>query len=171
MSKNKMNIEENVMKQIKEGKVRMHPKIYFILGTILGYFGVLAAAFSATFFINVLLFSLEHTGPRAGYRIDYMVSVFPLWVFIPVFVLVPIGLISIAKSDLYYKHRKKLLMGLLVSITFGVLITKLVGFDKLWEKRYPLRLRRYYKQEQLGRERKNMREYQENRINRRQFSE
>jgi hypothetical protein len=152
MSKTK--IEEKVMDQIQEGKVKMLPKAYFVGGAVLGGFGVLAAAFSFVYLINVALFAFKHNGPGSNLRVEYMLAAFPLWILIPMLVFIATGVISVVKSDLFYKHRGALLLGLFVAILVGVMAVELLGFNKLWEKRYPLRLRRLHMQNLDMQERK-----------------
>lgn len=144
MSKTK--IEENVMDQIQEGKVKMLPKAYFVGGAILGGLGVLGAAFSFVYLINVVLFAIKHNGPGSNLRVDYMLAAFPLWILIPMLFFIAIGAISVVKSDLFYKHRGALILGLFAAILLGTFAVEFLGFNKLWEKRYPLRLRRLHMQ-------------------------
>lgn len=152
MSKTK--IEEKVMDQIQEGKVKMLPKAYFVGGAILGGFGVLAAAFSFVYLINVALFAIKHNGPGSNLRVEYMLAAFPLWILIPMLFFIAIGVISIVKSDLFYKHREALILGLFAAIMVGAFAVELLGFSKLWERRYPLRLRKLHMQNLDMQERK-----------------
>jgi heme/copper-type cytochrome/quinol oxidase subunit 2 len=142
----KSTIAEKVMDQIHAGKVTMLPKAYFVSGAVLGGLGVIATTFSIVYLINVALFAAKHNGPGSNLRVEYMMAAFPLWIVPPMLILILIGISAVAKSNIFYKHRKALLLGLFISIVLGVFAVEFLGFSKLWEKRYPLRLRKLHKQ-------------------------
>ena len=64
--KNQINIEEEVMSQIKSGKINMKPKWYFMAGSVLMFGSVVALAVVALFLFNLTLFAIQpHYGPGA----------------------------------------------------------------------------------------------------------
>lgn len=83
------NIKQQIMEKIENNEIKMKPKWYFVVGSILLFLGVLFSTISAVFVINLMLFLLRtHYGPMYQYRLNLILLNFPWW-------LIVIGVISI----------------------------------------------------------------------------
>jgi len=103
MSKELKNITESVMEQIHLGKAKMKPKMYFIIGSILTFIGLISSVIVSTFLVGLTRFSLRAHGPMGQYRFDQIISNFPWWTLVfAVFGLV-IGIWLIRQYDFSYK--------------------------------------------------------------------
>ena len=63
MSKELKNITESVMGQIHQGKIRMRPKLYFIIGSIFTFIGLVLSILTTIFLISFIRFSFLARGP------------------------------------------------------------------------------------------------------------
>ena len=91
------------MEQIHLGKAKMKPKMYFIIGSILTFIGLISSVIVSTFLVGLTRFSLRAHGPMGQYRFDQIISNFPWWTLVfAVFGLV-IGIWLIRQYDFSYK--------------------------------------------------------------------
>ncbi|MCF7834059.1 MAG: hypothetical protein K9L98_01105 [Candidatus Pacebacteria bacterium] len=104
MSEEVKNITESVMTQIKAGKVKMKPKMYFIAGSILTFFGLVFTIFVSVFLVGLTRFFLRtNNGWRAEYRLEQMLSSFPWWTIVFAIVGLALGIWLIRRYDFSYK--------------------------------------------------------------------
>jgi len=138
MEKKNKDISKKVMEQIEKEKIKMRPKVFFILGSIILGTG-LAFVFSlSTVFINLVIFRLKVHAPfdylhfgKAGLRPFY--SVLPIFPLLLAILFIILGSVLIKKYDISYK---KSYIGLIVGlVTFilvsGLLIEKIGVNEKL----------------------------------------
>ena len=89
---------------IPEFLIKIKPKIYFIIGSILTLFGSISAFIVSIFLIGLIRFSLRtHLGRGAEYKLDQMLSTFPWWIIILTILSLIIGIWLIRKYDFSYK--------------------------------------------------------------------
>src|SRR3989338_8461131 len=104
MSKELKNITNNVMNQIRQGRIKMRPKVYFIIGSILTFLGSISAFLISIFLIGLTRFSLRtHWGRGAQYKLDQMLSDFPWWTVLLAILGLIIGIWLIRQYDFSYK--------------------------------------------------------------------
>jgi hypothetical protein len=103
------DIEKNVMAQIEKGEVKMKPKTYFILGSLLMAIGVTAAIIVAVIFLSINIFSLRIHGPLYGSHLTHMLRFFPWWAFIIALFGIISGYYTLKKYDFSYKNNYKLI--------------------------------------------------------------
>jgi len=93
MSKELKNITENVMNQIHKGKIKMKPKLYFIIGSILTFLGSISAFVISIFLVGLVRFSLRtNWGRGAQYKLEKFLSDFPWWLIIFTIISLIIGI-------------------------------------------------------------------------------
>ena len=103
MSEELKNITENVMNQINQGKAKMKPKIYFVIGSILTFVGLISSIIVSIFFVGLIRFSFRSHGPMGQYKFDQMISNFPWWIAILAILSLIVGIWIIKKYDFSYK--------------------------------------------------------------------
>jgi hypothetical protein len=103
MSKELKNITNNVMDEIHQGKIKMKPKIYFILGSILTFIGLISSVIISIFLFSLIRFSLRTHGPMGQYRFDQILSYFPWYIVILAIFTLILGIWLIRKYDFSYK--------------------------------------------------------------------
>lgn len=62
-TKNKKSIHDQVMKRIKKDKIKMKPRVYFVIGSLALGVGIAGTLAVAGFFINMIVFRLRMQGP------------------------------------------------------------------------------------------------------------
>lgn len=131
MSKELKNIDDNIMGQIHEGKIKMRPKIYFVIGSILTFFGLVASIITSIFAIGLIKFFLRSNGVLS-HKLDRIFSIFPWWIFILAILGLVIGILLIRKYDFSYKidFKKAIILTILAIIISGWLVDTL-GFNDL----------------------------------------
>ena len=126
------------MENIREGKLKMKPKYYFILGSVLTFVGLVFSIFASVLLVGLMRFALRVRGPMAEMKFNMMLNAFPWWA--PVFAILGLvlGIWLIRKYDFSYKINFKLIVigGILVVLAAGWMID-VVGFNDALIRRGP----------------------------------
>ncbi len=136
MSEDIKNIAGNILRQIHQGKIKMKPRAFFILGSTITFIGLILTIFVSTFLLGLIKFSLRAHGPMADYRLDQMLMNFP-WLTLVLAVLgLVIGIWLIRQYDFSYKVKPWIVMVsfIIAIIIAGVLIDTIGINDKLLER-------------------------------------
>ncbi len=141
MSNNeKLNKTEELISQIREGKIKMKPRWYFVLGSIFMITALIGLIISSVFLVSLITFSLKTHGPMGAIRFEQLLSSFPWWAPILTIIGFIIGIILLKKYDFSYKKNFILIIGvILISILFSGFLIDHFGFDNLWIQRGPMR--------------------------------
>jgi uncharacterized membrane protein YdcZ (DUF606 family) len=130
MSKELNKTTEEIMEKIKKGKIKMRPRVYFVVGYILAILGAVFSFVTAIFFISLTRFAIRAHGPMAGYRLDQILSSFSWW--IPALAVLGIvsGVYILKKYDFSYKINFKLfIIGLLASMIIAGYVIDITGIN------------------------------------------
>jgi hypothetical protein len=124
MSKNE------ILEKIKKGKVKMKPRSYFILRTIVFVLGLIFAFLFAIFLASFIVFTLRASGawyfPAFGFRgLGLFLTSFP-WVLL-IFAILLIAVLEIFARKFSLVYRKPLLYSILGIVVIIVLIGFAVG--------------------------------------------
>ena len=140
MSKESLNISTAVMEKIHKGQIKMRPRIYFILGSILIFFGLIASSLTAIFLVSLMRFALRTHGPMGQFRLAQLLSSFSLWVpFVAILALI-FGAVLLRQFDFSYKKNFLILvLGFVLAIIATGLFIDMTGLDNVWLKRGPMR--------------------------------
>jgi hypothetical protein len=127
------NIEDEIMSKIKEGKLKMRPKIYFIFGSILTFLGLVASIATSVFIIGLISFLLRSNGRMLGYnKIEYLSSVFAWWLPLIAVLGLIVGIILIRKYDFSYKiNLKKAIVLIIFAVIISGWLIDVLGFNDL----------------------------------------
>ncbi len=74
------NFEKTIMAKVKSNEISMKPRWYFVLGSLLMVAGLAGFSVVAVFLTNLTLFLLRQHGPMGQWRLQILLSSFPLWV-------------------------------------------------------------------------------------------
>jgi len=120
----KKSISEAVLDKIKSGGVRIKPKLYFVLKTILVVLGGLAIGLFVLFLISFISFALRASGvwflPEFGLRGFGMFFSYLPWLLILMAALLIIGLETLLKRFTFI-YRKPVIYSLLAVILIAFL--------------------------------------------------
>lgn len=138
-----LNMEKAIMEKIKEGKVKMKPKLYFILGTMFSIAGLAGISVSCAFLINIILFVLKRHGPMGQWRLNVIFDSFPIWIPVVAITGIVFGIWLLKKYDFSYKKNfAGIAVGFILSILIaGYMIDKMGINDVLSQKGT---MRRFY---------------------------
>jgi len=141
MSEELKNITENVMNQIHLGKIKMKPRIYFILGSIFTFLGSISAFIVSIFLVSFLRFSLRtHLGRGAQYKLSQMLSDFPWWIIIFTILSLSIGIWLIRKYDFSYKIKPWIIiLGFILVIVIAGWTIDIIGLNDIWLRNGPMK--------------------------------
>jgi len=140
MSKELKNIKDSVMNQIHGGEVKMKPKIYFIIGSILTFIGLISTVIFSTFLVGLIKFSLRTHGPMGQYRFDEIISNFPWWTTILAIFGLIIGIWLIRRYDFSYKKNPLIIIFVfIITIIIGGLIIDTFGLNERLIQRGPMK--------------------------------
>jgi len=140
MSKDIKNITEDIMNQIEQGKIKMKPRIYFIIGSILTFIGLVSSLIVSTFLFGLIRFSLRIHGPMGEYKLDQIMSNFPWLTIVFAIVGLVLGVELIRQYDFSYKIKT---WSIVVSFVLAVMIAgwmiDVVGVNDTLLQRGPMR--------------------------------
>lgn len=146
MSKEIENIKENIMGQIHDEKIKMKPKIYFIIGSALTFFGLILSVMFSVFLVGLTRFYFRARGPMADYRIDRMLSNFPWWVLVLAVISLIFGIWLLRKYDFSFKvNFKMLIVGFILAVVVAGWAIDTIGLNDMMMRRGPMQgiMRRY----------------------------
>lgn len=145
-NKKNQNIKKNIMNQIKENKIQMKSKWYFILGSFLSFLGLLGSIISATFLINLIFFlSKPHYQPNYQWRLQLIINRIPYWIPILTLIFIFISFFLLKKYDFSYKKIFLFIsIGLIFSIIVSGFLMNLLGLNELFIRKGPRRIRQFY---------------------------
>ncbi len=149
MSKKELTIKEKVMDQIKEDRVTMRPRWYFLFGSILMFLGLLSSVIVSVFLLSITKFALRTHGPMGQYRLEQLLDSFPWWAPILTLVLLIIGIYLLRKYDFSYrKNFLFIVISLITALIIAVFLIDAFGLNDLWFRNGPMKgVMRQYMQE------------------------
>lgn len=131
MRKEQINITKNIMEKIEKGEVKMKPKVYFVLGSIITLAGLISFFVVSVFFINLILFYIRARGPMAQFRIEESVNNFPWWILIIAVTGIFLGIFSLRKYDFSYSRNFPLIViGFVLSIIIAAFMVDQLGLNE-----------------------------------------
>jgi hypothetical protein len=145
---NQKSIGAAVFEKIKSGKVKMHPKIYFVLKSILAVFAVVLSVLFILYLVSFIIFSLRASGtwfmPKFGFPGLKIFFAHLPWVPIAAAAAFVVILEILAKR-FNFVYRKPIIYSflaiLLIAIMGGFLLEKTplhsVLFSKARERNFP----------------------------------
>ena len=139
MSKDLKNITDDIMDQIHDNKIKMNPKIYFVVGSALTFVGLVSSVVISVFLIGLMRFSWRSHGPMAPYRFDQIISSFPWWA--PIFAIIGliVGIWLLRKYDFSFKINFKLvIVGFILSVIVGGWVIDSIGLNDILIRRGPM---------------------------------
>jgi hypothetical protein len=160
MSKKQINITDNVMSQIREGQVKMRPRVYFILGSLLVLAGLTASVVTSVFLVSLTRFALRAHGPMGQYRLEQLISSFPWWAPIFAGVGLAIGIWLLRQYDFSYKRNFWIvIVGFIMAILIAGWVIDMTGLDEVWLRQGPMRgiMRHYFEERNIQPEQGNRR--------------
>lgn len=155
------NLSDDVMSKIRDGRVKMRPRVYFVAGSVLTFFGVVASAVSAAFLFSVIQFALRPHGPMGSYRLEQMMASFPWWALGLALLSLGIGIGILRRYEFSYKKNFLLVgIGFVLAVFSAGWIIDRAGFDDAWFTRGPMRgmMRQYLPVSDAGEIRNGFRE-------------
>jgi hypothetical protein len=139
MSKELRNVTEDVMGKIREGKLTMRPRAYFIVGSFFMVGGLTASIVASIFFVSLTKFALRTHGPMGQYRWEQLVSSFPWWAPLLAIVGLGVGLWLLRQYDFSYKNNPWIVVGgFVVAIIIAGWIMDTTGLNEIWLRRGPM---------------------------------
>ena len=141
MPKNKVDFTGNIMSKIKTDKIKMRPKWYFWLGSLLLFIALVSLVIVSIFSVSLITFSLRSHGPMGEVRYQQLIASFPVWAVVAMVIGMATGVLLLKKYDFAYKKNFALivLFFLLAVFAAGILID-LSGLDAFWM-RGPFRIK------------------------------
>ncbi|MFA5961323.1 MAG: hypothetical protein WC848_01415 [Parcubacteria group bacterium] len=140
MPKESVNISSAVMEKINKGQIKMRPRIYFILGSIFVFTGLVASSVTAIFLVSLMRFMFRTHGPMGQFRLEQLLTSFPLWVPLVAILALIIGVVLMRKFDFSYKKNFWfLILGFVLAIIATGIVIDMTGLDNVWLQQGPMR--------------------------------
>jgi len=140
MSYQKSKIEEVLMEKIKNKKIRMKPKLYFVFGSVFSIIGFASLIVFVIFLTNLILFFLRTNHFMKGFRCEQIISNFPWWALLIAILGIIIGISFLKNYDFSYKKNFLLIIfGIIISIVFASWLIDFTGVNDVFIKRGPMK--------------------------------
>ncbi|MFA6430474.1 MAG: hypothetical protein WC229_01110 [Candidatus Paceibacterota bacterium] len=149
MSKELKNITNDIMDQIHDEKIKIRPRVYFVLGSVLTFLGLVSSMVISIFSVGLIRFSLRSHGPMADHRLDQILSNFPWWVVAFAIIGLIVGVWLIHKYEFSFKVNFKVVIVLLIlAVILGGWIVDSIGLNDVLARRGPMKgMMRQYMQD------------------------
>ncbi len=145
-------VKDDVMEQIHKGKVKMKPRWYFIIGSILTLVGLVFSITTSVFFVGLLRFALRSHGMMREYKIDQMVTNFPWWTMALAILTFVLGIWLLKKYDFSYKINPwHIVVGLILAVAIAGWTIDVIGINDTLSKKGPMKnmMRGYMKEKTI----------------------
>jgi len=145
MSKNyKINLESTIISKIKSEEIKMRPKYFFVLGSVILFTSLVGLSMGTIFLINLVFFFIRKNGPFYIWKLQNIISNFPLWIPILAIIGIFLSIKILKKYDFSYKKNFKLI---LIFFVLAILLAGLL-LDTLGLNEYLSRgkMGKYYQQ-------------------------
>jgi hypothetical protein len=140
MSKKIKDLNKEIMNKIHQNKIKMKPKYYFVLASIMTFIWLLSAVIVTTLSVSMIMFLLKAKGPGAGFRFQMMLDNFPIWLIVIAIISLAAGIWVFKKYNFTYKFNFKFLAIIFVLlIVLSSWLINVLGFTELFIKRGPMR--------------------------------
>lgn len=140
-----VDLEKTIMTKVKSNEISMKPKWYFVVGSLLAVVGLAGLSIGAVFLTNLTLFLLRSHGPMRQWRLQQLVTTFPLWIPILAIMGIVFGIWMLRKYDFSYKKNFWfIVLGFILSIILAAFVIDQVGLNDIWSRQGPMR--RFYQQ-------------------------
>jgi uncharacterized membrane protein len=140
MSKNIKDMEKEIMSKIDQGKIKMKPRVYFIMGSILTFLGLVFAIVTATFLTGLIRFSLRTQGRMAQYKMEQLIENFPWWTLILTIIALIIGIWLIRHYEFSYKVKPwVIIIGFILAIFIAGWLVDKTGFNEIVRQHGPMK--------------------------------
>jgi len=134
------------MDRIEKGKITMRPRIYFVLGSVLVFVGLVATVIVSVFLISLMRFVLRAHGPMGQYRYEALLASFPWWALILTCLGLVAGIKLLRHYDFSYKKNFLVIVIGFIAVVFAAgWFIDATGLDAIWLQKGPMRgiMRRY----------------------------
>ena len=139
MSKELDKMKNSVMSQIQTNQIKMKPKIFFIVGSVFTFIGLVASMMTSVFLVGLLNFSLRSHGPMGQYRFENLLLNFPWWTTIFAFISLLIGILIMRKYDFAHKIKPlHLIVGLILAVIIAGWLIDLTGINDSLSRKGPM---------------------------------
>ncbi|MFA6077528.1 MAG: hypothetical protein WC724_00755 [Candidatus Paceibacterota bacterium] len=152
MSKELKNIKESVMGKIHQGKVKMRPRIYFVMGSVLTFVGLVSSVLISVFLIGLMRFSLRAHGPMGEYRAEQLLTSFPWWSPAVAILGLVVGIWLLRQYDFSYKLDYKIIVVVFVAVVFSAgWVLDMTGLNEALTRRGPMQgmMRQYLEENNI----------------------
>jgi len=130
MSKELKNIKKDIMSQIESGKLKMRPKLYFVIGSVLTFVGLVISVVTSVFIFSLMRFSLRSHGSMGEYRLGQLISDFPWWLSMLAILGLIVGMWLLRRYDFSYKINLKMaIIIFIVAIIMSGWLADMVGLN------------------------------------------
>lgn len=136
------------MEKIKKEEIKMKPKWYFVLGSVLMTTGLISATIFTVLSFNLIFFLLrKHYGPMYHYRLQFILNNFPWWLLIPSIFGLILGLRLLKEYRFSYKNNFWLVFsGYILIILISAFLIDFFNFNNFFNRP---QWRRFYFKENL----------------------
>ncbi len=152
MPKELKNITNVVMDKIHHDKIKMRPKIYFVIGTFLAFLGLAASMLISAFLVGLLRFSLRAHGRMGEYRLKIILDSFPWWAVGVAILGLALGIWLIRRYDFSYKiNFKVIVIGFILAIILAGFVIDMTGLNDVLFRQGPMKgiMRKYYQENNI----------------------
>lgn len=149
MSEELKDITGTIMNKIHGGEIKMRSRVYFVIGSIFTFIGLVASMLISVFLVGLIRFSLRSHGPMGEYRWEQLLSSFPWWAVIVAVLGLVIGIWLLRQYDFSYKMNFMVIaVGFILSIFVAGFIIDSMGLNDRLLHRGPMqKMMRHYSDE------------------------
>ncbi len=134
------------MNLIREGKVKMKPRWYFVLGSLLGFLGLVGTSLTALFLLNLLIFYFRAKGPFVEWRVRFLLENFPWWIPVLAGAFILLSIMFLKKYEFSYKKNFLLItLAFITALFVGAYLLDVFGLNRFILRRGPGNMREFYK--------------------------
>lgn len=130
MPKELNQIKDKVMTEIRQNKLKMKPRAYFVIGSLLTLTGLMFSIATSVFFLGLTRFAFRGRGFIGRYRLDIWLDNFPWWAPVLGILGLAAGIYILKKYDFSYrKNFLHIVILFVISVLLAGWIIDLTGLN------------------------------------------
>ncbi len=128
------------MHRIHTERIKMRPRLYFVLGSLITFIGLVMSILASTFALSFIKLSLRGGGRMAEYKMDVLLSHFSWWGPIIALSSLTFGIWLLRQYEFSYKKNFFVVVGgFIFAIAIASSVLDMTGLSEVMFQRGPLK--------------------------------
>ena len=120
------------MTKVNSSQLKMKPRWLFVFASTFSIAGLIGLGVILVFLINLFIFTVNRQGRLCQWRLDQILSTFPIWLPFIIIIIFLVGLWILSKYDFsYQKNFKFIIFIIILSLVVSAVVVDKLGLNDI----------------------------------------